>query len=73
MQTVVCKVQQCGFRGKNGFCLNKLTAINQRGMCDWIGQINWDQPVPEEEKNSNFWKQYKQQEEIKAIEEKEWK
>ncbi len=75
MQTIVCEVKECGFRSKNGFCLNRLLVINSRAGCNYVA-INpeWFKPVPEEQKITNFWKNVKQEEEkqgqVKAIEEK---
>lgn len=49
MQTIVCEVKKCGFRSKNGFCLNRLLVINARAGCNYIAtNSEWFKPVPEE-------------------------
>ena len=45
MQTVYCKVKKCGFNGKNGFCLNRLTVINEQGVCKYLTKPDWDKKV----------------------------
>ncbi len=80
MQTIVCEVKDCGFRSKNGFCLNRVVVINQRGMCNYICiQPNWNKPAQQEQKITSFWKMVRQKEQeeqekeqvkIKSIEEK---
>ena len=45
MQTVYCKVRNCGYCGSNGFCLNRLTVINQQGMCKYLTKSGWDQKI----------------------------
>lgn len=53
MITVVCKVNQCPYISKNGFCRNRLVSINANGMCGHLynqkGQVkpHWNQPVDE--------------------------
>ena len=53
MITVICKVSQCPYISKNGFCRNRVVSITPNGMCGHIyntnGQVknNWMQPVQE--------------------------
>lgn len=47
MQTVYCKVTNCGFRSQSGFCLNRLTVINEQGVCKYITKPGWDKKVDE--------------------------
>ena len=52
--TVFCKVTQCPYRSKQGFCRNKLVSITENGTCGHIydkhGNIkpNWQEKVKEE-------------------------
>lgn len=52
MQTVICKVRNCGFCSQNGFCLNRLTVINDQGVCKYLTKPGWDQPVQNWLKNT---------------------
>lgn len=52
MQTVVCEVQNCGYRSKHGFCLNKLTVISKDGVCKHLKSKNWWAPVDQKDKNT---------------------
>ena len=51
MITVICKVSQCPYISKNGFCRNRVVSITPNGMCGHIynvnGQVknNWMNPV----------------------------
>ena len=45
MQVVYCKVKNCGFHGSNGFCLNRLTVINEQGICKYLTKPDWNKPV----------------------------
>lgn len=64
VQQIVCYVDKCGYHGKNGFCLNKLTVINDQGVCKYLTRSGWDQKVedwmkntyrePKEENNNDF-------------------
>ena len=45
MQVVYCKVDNCGFRSQNGFCLNRLTVINEQGVCRYITKPGWDKAI----------------------------
>lgn len=45
MQVVYCKVKECGFNGKNGFCLKRLTSINERGVCAYLTKPDWNQQI----------------------------
>ncbi len=47
MQTVICKVRNCGFCSQNGFCLNRLTVINEQGVCKYLTKPGWDNKVDE--------------------------
>ena len=47
MQNVYCLVRNCGYCGKNGFCLNRLTVINDQGVCKYLTKPGWDQPIDE--------------------------
>ena len=47
MQLLICKVDKCGYHGGNGFCLNKLTVINEQGVCKYLTKPGWDQKVSE--------------------------
>ena len=53
MITVICKVSQCPYISKNGFCRNRVVSITPNGMCGHIynvnGQVknNWMNPVQE--------------------------
>ena len=52
MQTVICKVQQCGYCSVNGFCLNRLTVINEQGLCKYLTYPGWEKPVEDWMKNT---------------------
>ena len=47
MQTIICKVKNCAFCSEHGFCLNRLTVINENGVCNWLTKPGWDQKVNE--------------------------
>ena len=47
MQTIICKVKNCAFCSEHGFCLNRLTVINEQGMCKWLTNSGWDQKIEE--------------------------
>ena len=47
MQVVYCKVKNCGFRSQNGFCLNRLTVINDQGVCNYLTKPHWREKVDE--------------------------
>ena len=49
---IICKIQNCGFHSENGFCLNRLVAINEQGICDYLTKPGWDQPVEDMFKNN---------------------
>ena len=36
MVTVVCKVKECPYISKNGFCRNKVVSITSNGLCGHI-------------------------------------
>lgn len=65
---VICKVIECPYRSKNGFCRNRLLNIIENGSCGHIfnrnGQpkVNWQQKIDEK-----FMQGYKNQEEEKKI------
>lgn len=54
MQVVYCKVKNCGYCGKSGFCLNRLTAINEQGVCEYLTKPGWDQPIDKKWFNTNY-------------------
>lgn len=43
LQTIRCKFQGCGYCSKSGFCLNRLTVINDQGVCEYLTKPGWDQ------------------------------
>ena len=45
MQVVYCKVRNCGYCSQNGFCLNRLTVINEQGLCNYLTKPGWDQKI----------------------------
>ena len=45
MQTIICKVKNCGYCSVSGFCLNRLTVINEQGVCKYLTQPGWENPV----------------------------
>ena len=51
--TVICKVKDCPYRSKNGFCRNRVLPINESGFCGHIYdrnnniKPNWRQPISE--------------------------
>ena len=47
MQTVYCLVRNCGYCGSNGFCLNRLTVINEQGVCKYLTKPGWENKVIE--------------------------
>lgn len=47
MQTVYCLVRNCGYCGSNGFCLNRLTVINEQGVCKYLTKPGWENKVDE--------------------------
>ena len=47
MQTVYCLVRNCGYCGNNGFCLNRLTVINEQGVCKYLTKPGWENKVDE--------------------------
>lgn len=51
-QNIICKVTNCGFCSPSGFCLKKLTVINNQGVCDYITREGWDRQVEDWEKNT---------------------
>jgi hypothetical protein len=61
---VVCKVSQCPYLSKSGFCMNRVLAINANGMCmhiyDKNGRVrdNWQEKI-----DNQFMDGYKQEEE----------
>lgn len=42
---VRCTIQRCGYCSENGFCLNRIVVINERGMCDYLTIPGWEEPV----------------------------
>ena len=52
MQVVVCKIQNCGFRSANGFCLNRVVCITEQGVCKYLTKEGWDRQVEEFEKST---------------------
>ena len=62
LQTVVCKVKNCGYYSQSGFCLNRLTVINPQGVCDYLTKPGWDKPVDYRFKNT-----YKHWEHAEAV------
>ena len=49
---VRCTVQNCGYCSENGFCLNRLVAINEQGMCNYLTKPGWNEPVEDRFKNN---------------------
>ena len=47
MQTVYCLVRNCGYCGSNGFCLNRLTVINEQGVCKYLTKPGLENKVDE--------------------------
>ena len=51
--TVICKVELCPYRSRNGFCRNRVLCITENGLCGHIynrnGQMNpnWQQKIDE--------------------------
>lgn len=68
-QTIVCKVKQCGFCSSSGFCLSKLTVINENGVCKYLTRPDWKSPV--EDRWKNIYKEPRQPVEKLEVEEKE--
>lgn len=66
MQSVVCKIEPCPYRSKNGFCLNRVVAINEQGVCSHLTKARWQEPIPDEYK-SNY--EYKSRAPVERIEE----
>ena len=60
---IICNVRNCGFNSQSGFCLNRLTVINNQGVCEYLTKPGWERPIEEEEKDSYFWKIVEQEEE----------
>lgn len=52
MQSVVCKIEACPYRSKNGFCLNRVVAINEQGICSHLTKARWQEPIPDEYKSN---------------------
>lgn len=48
-----CEIQNCGYRGDNGFCLNRVVVINEQGVCKYLTKPGWDLPV-EDRFKSNY-------------------
>lgn len=72
MQIVVCKIQNCGFRSANGFCLNRLVCITDQGICKHLTKEGWNRQVEEFEKST--WRPHEfTTEELIAIEQIEEK
>lgn len=49
-QCVVCAVAACPYRSDLGFCLNRVTALDQNGRCRHIYgrngiKENWNEPI----------------------------
>ena len=60
-QMIICKVPNCAYRSKSGFCLNRLTVINEQGVCNWLTKPGWDQQIREEWRK-NTWRPVQEEE-----------
>lgn len=69
MQIVVCKIQKCGFRSVNGFCMKRVIAINEQGICKYLTKQGWDREVEPFEKYT--WRPPEEEQKKELIEEKE--
>lgn len=67
MQQIICYVDKCGYHGKSGFCLNKLTVINDQGVCKYLTKPGWDQKVEDWMKNT--YREPKEEKERETIDE----
>ena len=47
-------VKNCGYCSNNGFCLNRLTVINQQGVCKYLTKPGWDQKIDPKWFNTNI-------------------
>lgn len=45
MQNVICAIENCGYRSRSGFCLNRIVSINVNGVCAYLTKSGWDLPV----------------------------
>ena len=45
MQNIICAIEKCGYRSRNGFCLNRIVSINVNGVCAYLTKPGWDLPV----------------------------
>ena len=68
MQIVLCKIEKCGFRSVNGFCLKRTLTIDQNGNCKYLTKPGWDRVVEDFEKST--WFPPEEKEAIERIEEK---
>lgn len=68
MQIVTCKIEKCGFRSVNGFCLKRTLTIDQNGSCKYLTKPGWDRVIEDFEKN--IWFPPEEKETIERIEEK---
>lgn len=68
MQIVVCKIQKCGFRSVNGFCMKRVIAINEQGVCKYLTKQGWDREVEPFERCT--WVPPEEEQEKELIEEK---
>ena len=51
MQEVVCYVRNCGYCSSNGFCQNRVVAINLNGTCSYLTKPGWEQQIEEKYKD----------------------
>ena len=72
LQTIRCKFQGCGYCSKSGFCLNRLTVINDQGVCEYLTKPGWDQQIKEDWMKNTYVPpiEEEEEEETLAIEEK---
>ena len=52
MQVVICKIEACPYRSKNGFCLNRVIQINEQGICNHLTKARWQEKIPDEYKSN---------------------
>ena len=52
IQTVICKIPQCPFRSESGYCLNRLTIVNENGVCQHLTRPDWQNAIDKKYMNN---------------------
>lgn len=49
---VRCAIRNCGYCSENNFCLNRVVAINEQGVCNYLTKPGWNEPVEDRFKDN---------------------